>query len=172
MNKPPDASGHRKRLRARFLSSGASAFSDHELIELLLTYAIPRRDVKPIAKQLLAECGSVAGVLAAPDEVLLRVPGVGPAALVLIRLAAALRFEAARPERLSRRKRITSPAEAASYLGESFLGAREEEVRILHLDPKNGVLGHEVIARGLPTMRCCIHARSSSVRSRHAPLPR
>lgn len=130
------------------MDCGSRAFADHELLELLLTYAIPRRDVKPIAKRLLAECGSIAGVLGAPDEVLLGIHGIGPSAIVLIRLASALRSEASRPERLSTRNRIGSPQEAALYLGESLLGGREEEVHLVLLDSKNGVLGHEIIARG------------------------
>lgn len=148
MNSAANAAGHRNRLRTRFLNSGPTAFADHELIELLLTYAIPRCDVKPLAKRLLGECGSIAGVLGAPDEVLLGVPGVGPSALVLIRLAAALRSEAARPERIGRRNRIASADDAACYLGESLAGSRDEEVHLLLLDSKNGVLGHEVISRG------------------------
>ncbi|MEW6363233.1 MAG: DNA repair protein RadC [Acidobacteriota bacterium] len=145
-----DTSGHRDRLRKRFLSCGAGAFSDHELIELLLTYAIPRRDVKPLAKRLLAECGSMSGVLGAPDEVLLQVPGLGPSALVLLRLASALRSEASRPERRCTRLRIASAEDAASYLGQFLVEDREEQVHLLFLDAKNGVLAHEVIAGGTP----------------------
>lgn len=148
MSAPPHAEGHRDRLRVRFLRAGPGAFADHELIELLLTYAIPRRDVKPLAKKLLAECGSIAGVLAAPDEVLLGIQGIGPSALVLIRLAAALRPEAARPERLGTRDVLASSNDAAQYLHDSLLGKRDEEIHVLLVDPKNGVLGHEVLAQG------------------------
>lgn len=145
-----DASGHRDRLRRRFLSSGAGAFADHELVELLLTYAIPRRDVKPLAKRLIRECGSVAGVLGAPDDLLLGIPGLGQSGLVLIRLASALRSEASRPERRAARQRIASAEDAAKYLGQFLVEEREEQVHLLLLDAKNGVLAHDVVARGTP----------------------
>ncbi|MBI2840460.1 MAG: DNA repair protein RadC [Acidobacteria bacterium] len=148
MPPPLDANGHRNRLRQRFLCAGAAAFSDHELIELLLTYAIPRRDVKPLAKQLLAKCGSIAGVLGAPSEVLLGVPGVGPSAVALIRLVATFQTEASRMERRGPRVAISSANDAVRYLQGDFLGRREEEIHLLLVDSKNGILGHEILAQG------------------------
>ncbi len=69
--------GHRGRLRQRFLKAGFDAFAPHEIIELLLTLAIPRRDVKPIAYALLGRFGSLRGILEAPAEQLCEVEGVG-----------------------------------------------------------------------------------------------
>ena len=69
--------GHRLRLRERFESAGLDSFAQHEALELLLTYAIPRRDTKPIAKALIGRFGSVGGVLSAPSEELCCVPGIG-----------------------------------------------------------------------------------------------
>jgi DNA repair protein RadC len=71
---------HRKRLRARFLQAGENAVADYELLELIL-FAIPRRDVKPIAKELLAKFGSFAEAISAPKERLAEVSGVGEAAI-------------------------------------------------------------------------------------------
>src|SRR5262245_7748373 len=75
----PHYHGHRERLRQRFREAGASALSDYELLELLLFRVIPRRDVKALAKTLLAKFGSFAEVIAAPDTRLLEVKGIGDA---------------------------------------------------------------------------------------------
>ena len=77
-NKPekPHYHGHRARLRKRFLQGGAGALQDYELLELLLTYAIPCADVKPLAKQLITHFGSFPRVLDASPEALMEVTGV------------------------------------------------------------------------------------------------
>lgn len=85
-NLKPTFVGHRHRLRERFLKSGFAGFADYEIVELLLTLAIPRRDVKPSAKALLARFGSVRGVLDAPLEGLRRVDGLGEVAPVALRV--------------------------------------------------------------------------------------
>jgi DNA repair protein RadC len=89
----PAPEGHRRRLRERFLRSGFAGFADHEVVELLLTLAIPRRDVKPAARALIARFGSLRGLLDAPVEHVRDVEGVGevaPVALRIIREAATL----------------------------------------------------------------------------------
>ena len=68
--------GHRKRLRERFLRGGIKAFAPHEIIELILTFAIPQKDVKPLAKMLIDRFGSVSGVLNAPAKLLMEQPGI------------------------------------------------------------------------------------------------
>ena len=78
--------GHRKRLRARYAASGAVGFEDHELLELLLTYAIPRRDVNATAHRLLTRFGSLSGVLSASREELRNVEGLGESAAVFLSL--------------------------------------------------------------------------------------
>ena len=88
---PKDKSlgGHRERLRSRFLDGGADALPDYELLELILFAASPRGDVKPVAKRLIAEFGSLGNVLAASPADLLRTEGIGPAAAAAIKAAAA-----------------------------------------------------------------------------------
>jgi DNA repair protein RadC len=94
----PAAEGHRRRLRERFERGGFSGFAEHEVVELLLTLAIPRRDVKPAARALIARFGSLRGLLDAPIEEVREVPGVGtvaPVALRVIREAATLYLQQA-----------------------------------------------------------------------------
>ena len=89
----PHYLGHRQRLRERFLKSGLEGFADYEVVELLLTLAIPRLDVKDSAKHLIARFGNLRGILDAPIEELQAVNGIGsvaPAALKIIRAAATL----------------------------------------------------------------------------------
>lgn len=70
--------GHRSRVRKRFLTSGLDSFQDHEVLEFLLFYAVPRRDVNEMAHMLMARFGSLSGVLDAPEDELCTIPGVGP----------------------------------------------------------------------------------------------
>lgn len=81
-----DSSGHRERLKLRFAKRGLAGFHDYEVLELLLTYAIPRLDVKPLAKRLLNEFGTLAGVLDAPVVELIKVPGMGEKGAVFLAL--------------------------------------------------------------------------------------
>ncbi len=82
----PSYEGHRKRLRTRFEKSGLDGFADYEIVELLLTLAIPRSDVKPAAKELIERFGSVRGVLDASLADLRTVPGLGAVAPVALRI--------------------------------------------------------------------------------------
>ena len=81
----PHHAGHRDRLRGRFVKSGAGAFEDYELLELLLFTAIPRRDVKPLAKQLLKQFGGLPGLMGASLEDLQSVQGLGENAAVFLK---------------------------------------------------------------------------------------
>ena len=133
--------GHRQRLRERFLKSGLHAFADYEVVELLLTLAIPRSDVKQPAKALIARFGNLRGILDAPIEELRAVPGIGnvaPVALQIVKGAATLylqqssegRDSLADPERLASfwRMRIGAlPNEVfeVGYLDSSYRLLRE-----------------------------------------------
>ena len=79
--------GHRERLRKKFLNSGISALHDYEIMELLLTFAVPVKDVKPTAKLLIKNFGSVSGVLDAGEEELRQINGIGNSSFALIRLS-------------------------------------------------------------------------------------
>src|SRR5438552_3286131 len=84
MAKPTE--GHRQRLRDRFLSGEGRALTEESLIELLLTFAIPQKDVQPLAVALLERCGSLQAVLDASPETLRQVPGIGDATVALLKL--------------------------------------------------------------------------------------
>ena len=90
--------GHRNRLRERFLKGGADALADYELLELILFLAIPRRDVKPLAKQLIAQFGSYAAVLSADVSRLAAFPGLGDTAVAAIKTVQASALHLARTE--------------------------------------------------------------------------
>src|SRR5882672_9798634 len=104
----PHYHGHRERLRARFRDAGADALADYELLELLLFRAMPRRDVKPLAKALIARFGSFAEVVAAPPPRLAEVPGLGSAAITEIKIVQAAASRFARGQMTKRRTVLSS----------------------------------------------------------------
>ncbi|MGC9967406.1 MAG: DNA repair protein RadC [Syntrophobacteraceae bacterium] len=140
--------GHRRRLRERFVKSGLAGFHDHEILELLLTYAISRRDVKPIAKALLNEFGNnIASVFDAPAEALTRVEGIGESAAVLIGLMPRL-FDSYQSSRWVRHEIFCSTDSAVSYL-RALLGTQRNEVFcVLALDSLNRLIAVEYVQKG------------------------
>lgn len=131
-----DASGHRARLRKRLLEGGAEALADHEVIEYLLMTAIPRRDVKPLARTLIARFGSLAGVLNADPGALARHPGMGDTS------AAALKIVALAARRLAREQVREQPVlgnwqALIDYLNIDMAHLTVERVRILFLNHRN-----------------------------------
>ncbi len=143
----PHYHGHRKRLRRRFLKAGPDALPDYELLELLLFAAIPHRDVKPLAKQLLEHFGGLGGVLTAPAEQLERRAGLGPAA------AATLKVVHAAAERMLRETVLERPAIAGwqdllRYLDIALKYEKTEQLRLLFLDRRNCLIADEVQQRG------------------------
>jgi DNA repair protein RadC len=139
----PHFLGHRERLRERFRKGGGPALADYELLELILFRAMPRRDVKPIAKALLARFGSYPEVLAARPERLEEVPGLGDAAIMEIKIveAAARRLALAAIEK---RKNLGSTNAVFEYCRTVMAYIDHEEFRILFLDKKNQLIADEV----------------------------
>ncbi len=140
-------SGHRQRLRQRFLSEGLSSLTDREALELLLIYAIPQRDVGPLAAELLSRFGSLAGALEADREALTDVPGMGENAATLLSLIPQLagRYERSR---LGERPVLTDPAGAARYARTLFAGAQEERIYLICLDLSGAVRGAQLLRKG------------------------
>ncbi|MEL6473989.1 MAG: DNA repair protein RadC [Pseudomonadota bacterium] len=139
--------GHRDRLRAKLLTRGAEALDDYELLETLLFAFIPRRDVKPIAKALLARFGSVSGVLAASSADLRRVDGVGETAAAYIKSVNALQARAQR-ETLAQRPVISSWTTLLAYVQGQLQHEGREQFRVLFLDRKNQLIKDELMGAG------------------------
>jgi DNA repair protein RadC len=143
----PHYLGHRDRLRERAEGGGLPALPDYEVLELLLFRSIPRGDVKPLAKQLLARFGSVAGVLGASLAELKGVAGVGAAAALDLKLVheAALR---ATLGAVARRPVISSWSALLAYVKTALAHEAREQFRVLFLDKKNQLIADEVMNRG------------------------
>ncbi len=139
--------GHRARLRARFDRGGAAALADYEMLELVLFAAIPRRDVKPIAKALIREFGSYAAVLAAPVSRLRAVEGMGEAAARQLKIVEAAAHLLAQGRVMNRRS-LASFAAVADYLRAVMGHLDHEETRLLFLDRKNALIADERHGRG------------------------
>jgi DNA repair protein RadC len=139
--------GHRERLRKRFLEGGPEALADYELLELVLFRAIPRRDVKPLAKALIARFGSFAETVAAPAARLMEVGQIGEAAATELKIveAAALRLS---KESMRKRLALGTFAQVLDYCRGAMAFRETEEFRVIFLDKKNGLLADEVQGRG------------------------
>jgi len=134
--------GHRERLRKRFLEAGDEALADYELIELILFRAIPRRDVKPLAKELVRKFGSFADVVAAPLARLKEVEGIseGVATEFKIVEASARRFAKGQ---IKKRHSLGSWSQVIDYCRTAMAFEDHEEFRVLFLDKKNGLIADE-----------------------------
>ena len=143
----PHFHGHRQRLRERFMEAGAGALADYELIELVLFRAIPRRDVKPLAKALITRFGSFAEVVAARPERLREIEGLGEAAICELKLMEAAGRRLARGE-VGKRRALSSFIEVIDYCHASMAYAEREEFRVLFLDKRNGLIADELLGVG------------------------
>ena len=139
--------GHRQRLRDRFNGTGLGAFEDHEVVELLLTYAIPRRDVKPIARSLLDRFGSLAGVLDADPRHLGEVEGVGPTAATLLHLVPALTRRYLR-DRWGHRPRLDGIEDFASFAVDQLASDTNEVFLVVGLTHENQLIQAERLHEG------------------------
>ena len=139
--------GHREKMRQRFLKSGLDAFADHEALELLLYYAIPRRDTNPIAHALMERYGSLSAVLAAPVEDLKKVEGVGESAAILLKLAPQL-YRKAKMSDAEQETVLSSVERVGAYLLERCAGEKNEVVYQLCLDRKGKLLACKKLGEG------------------------
>jgi DNA repair protein RadC len=149
--------GHRGRLLERFGKNGLSALSDHEIIELLLSFVLPRRDLKPIAKKLLAAFSSVSGVLNAPVVDLMSVAGIGSRAAHFFFLFREIMSYCLK-EKYSRQSLMTHRGDVEEYLRFHFGLRREEYVAALFLDNAHHVISSETVAKGTVN-QCAIYPR-------------
>ena len=143
----PHYHGHRERLRARFRDAGPDALSDYELLELVLSRAIPRRDVKPLAKDLVSRFGSFAEVIAAPRPLLLKEKGMGEATVTELKIVHAAAQRLAKGE-LRKRPVLSSWGNVLDYCRTAMAFSDKEEFRLLFLDKRNQLIADEVQQRG------------------------
>lgn len=152
-----DSKGHRARLRARMLAGGSEALGDHEIVEYLLMTAIPRRDVKPLARSLIERFGGLAGVFNADRKALENHPGMGETS------AAALKIVALAARRLARAEVQDKPVLGSwqaliDYLTIDMAHLTVERVRVLYLDAQNRLIRDEHLGDG-SLDEAQIHAR-------------
>ena len=167
---PADNSGHRSRLRRRFLDRGLGALQDYETLELLLTYAIPRRDVKPIAKALIQRFGSFTGVMDATEYDLMNTDGIGENAaglILLMKAAGALYLE----QRLRRQTLLDSPDICADFARMKLGAGGKETVLVLLLNRRHFLLHYACLEGTVDAapifprevLEMCVRYRASAV---------
>ena len=148
MAQPHD--GHRERLRERYLKSGFDAFQPHEILELLLTWAVPRRDVNPLAHDLIDHFGSLSGVFDAAREDLEAIDGVGPNTALFLSMMGPL----CRQYHLSRlsAKKLTlrDPDAVKEYCAVIMKDVRDEEFMVLSFDRQLRLIAADKLAEGIP----------------------
>ena len=142
-----DASGHRARLRKRLFEGGAEALADHEVVEYLLMTAIPRRDVKPLARALIQRFGSLAGVLNADGGALAKHPGMGETSAAALKIVALAARRLARAE--VREKPVLGSWQALiDYLTIDMAHLTVERVRVLYLNNQNMLIHDDHVGDG------------------------
>jgi DNA repair protein RadC len=141
------AEGHRNRMRLRLLTTGADSLADHELIEMVLFIALPRRDTKKIARDLLSRFGSFAAVIAAPINDLRQIEGLGDAGIAALKTVQAAALRLSRAE-LRQRPLLNNWQKLMEYLNAVLAREQVEQFRILFLDSRNHLLADELQTRG------------------------
>jgi DNA repair protein RadC len=147
LSEAPHYYGHRERLRLRFREAGSEAVSDYELLELVLFRAIPQRDVKPLAKELIAKFGSFAEVVAAPRTRLKEIKGVGDAVVDEIKVVQAAARRLVRGE-VRKQPVLSSWSNVLDYCRMAQAFADKEQFRVLFLDKRNQLIADELQQTG------------------------
>lgn len=141
------ASGHRERLREKFIETGTTALADYEMLELLLMQSIPRKDVKPLAKELIANFGSFAKVLDADYKDLLSFTGVGKSTAFSLKLASGVNQTYGKNQ-ARKSVNLGSFIELADYLYTKLSSLTHEEFHAIYLDNKNNLIKDECLFKG------------------------
>jgi DNA repair protein RadC len=144
----PHHLGHRERLKDRFERAGIAGLQDYEVLELLLFYALPRKDAKPLAKDLMRRFGSLKGVLDAGHEALEGVPGIGRHAALLFRLVRDL-GSLYLQKRAEEKEPISSTKELIDYCLSSMGGLKDEHFAVIYLNARNKIIKVETIQEGI-----------------------
>ena len=143
----PHYHGHRDRLRGKFLDNGAEALADYELVELLLFSAIPRRDVKPLAKKLLETFGGISGVLNASHAELGKIGGLSEKTIIMLKTVQALQHRAAKQD-IMQKPILNSWNRLMEYCQLTMAHEQKEHFRILFLNKKNELIADEIQQSG------------------------
>lgn len=138
---------HKFRLRQRFLRNGLEGFHNYEVLELLLSYTIIRKDTKLIAKKLLDKFGTVTEVINAPQELLLEVKGLGERSVTLLKLFKSFNNYHLK-ERILDSNYISCSNHVFTYLKHYFKGLKTEQFKVLYLNNKNNIIYEETLAKG------------------------
>jgi DNA repair protein RadC len=144
----PHHKDHRKRLKKKFSESGVSSFHDYEVLELLLSYAIARKDVKPLAKELLRAFGSLKGLMDAEKESMEKVKGVGAHTAILIKLIKEIGILYLK-EKAKEKPQITCTSELLDYCKTYMGGLKDERFCVIYLDAQNRLTNIETIQEGI-----------------------
>ena len=141
--------GHRERLRKRYIKSGLEGFNDYEVLELLLTYSIARKDVKPIAKELIEKFGTIDEIAKSDTKSLLEVDGIGEGSAVFLKLIGDIALTLYR-EKIEDKDILTikSKNSLLSYLRGEIGYSPREEFKILFLDSSNKLIASETLFYG------------------------
>jgi DNA repair protein RadC len=148
--RPDKGKGHRKRLREKFLDSGLAGFHDYEVVELLLTLAMPRKDCKDAAKAAMKQFKTLQGVLEASPKALCEVPGIGPKNLLGIKLIKAV-ADRYLEKRLLHKDALNNSKELFEYLYHSIRDKTRECFNVVFLNAKNRVVATETLFEGTLT---------------------
>jgi len=143
----PHYHGHRQRLRERFMM-GDAHLADYEFLELLLGYAVPRKDVKPVAKELLQKFATLNGVMDASLEELIQVPEIGITSATLIKVVRKM-GTLYLGEKAKEKVQISCTEELINYCRSLFGGIKDEQFCVIYLTPQNRIIDMEVIAEGI-----------------------
>lgn len=145
---PPHYHGHRQRLKEKYAATPPGTLYDYEVLELLLSYAIPRKDVKPLAKALLHRFSSLKGIMDAPEGDLVEVPGIGSHAATLIRLVRELGTRYLKEE-VQGKIQISCTTELVHYCQAALGGLKDERFCVIYLNAQNRMIDMEVIEEGI-----------------------
>jgi DNA repair protein RadC len=154
-------------LRRRFVEEGLDAFEDHQVLELLLFFAIPRKDTNELAHLLLRRYGSLSGVLEADPVDLARTAGVGETAATLLSLAPSLSRRYAVDRTCQKRHALTTTEQAAEFLVPLMAGRTEEVFYVVCLDTQCRVIVPALVVEGLPDRAHIEPRRAVEVALRH-----
>jgi DNA repair protein RadC len=142
-NKTPHYLGHRKRLKDKYKSSGLDSWHDYEALEYALSYAIPRKDTKPVSKELISRFKNISGVLNAGLSELKQINGISEHTALFIRLLRDI-AKIYLKQGMHKKDLISSPDIAIDYLKTALKGSKDEEFHILFLDKKNHLICAEI----------------------------